>query len=1277
MALASVRAPRSGAYILQDVCEFEQELDVGLLRQAWESVARGHAALRTRLDCNSSGMLRPAVEEDARVRWHAADSVDLAAYLRDDRERGFDLGDGVPLRVAVIRNGPRSWAVVLTIHHALVDGRSLLIVWREWMRAYDALVSGEKPESTLEYREETEDVIPAGADLYWRESLTGITQTTDYIADRLLRMPVPVGSGFEKESLILSAECSEEVGKLAERHGVTINNLVLGAYTLLLSRYSGREDVVFGVTRTGRGASSRLSNQVGMYIHTLPFRLKAPSDVLPAPWLRHIREQWVEQRRYERTPLENIAEWSGLPPATRLFDTVVVYDHEPPGETLRKLGGGWERRKLYRLQRTDSPLTLVAYGRPAVRLEFVYDARRFARETVAGMVRHLGNLLTAFVEQPDSVLGRLKMVAGTEETRLVEEMNRTKTEYPQELCIHELFEEQVRLRPEKAALDTPAKSISYSDLNARANRLAWHLRDKGIGSEDVVAVCLPRSPEAVIAVLGALKAGAAFLPLDTSLPEERLASMLADAGVKLVISGSTLPRVGELEGIPRVSLDDVADGPRENLTKATSSAAPAYAIFTSGSTGRPKAVVVTHRNLVNYTLAARQVYGLSESDRRLQFASLGTDLFVAEVFNYLCCGATLVLGLERRDLSIREFVRVLDDQRITVTGLPSTWWNEWVEAMRNGVALPSCLRAVIAGMEQVNAAALLEWRRMTAGRVRWFNAYGPTETTCTSAIYESGSSEWEGDSCVPIGKPIANTRAYVLDHLGNVVPVGVTGELYIGGDGVALGYRNDSGEMERQFVPDPFSDEPGSRMYRTGDLVFRLPDGNLVFQGRADRQVKIRGYRIELEEVEAVLSEHPGVRQCAVVADGAQGQERLLAYLTSAEKQEPGRAALRLHLARRLPEYMIPARFVTLAEMPRTSSGKIDRQALQRYGEPQLSQQHIRPDNLRDIGNETEEQLARLWEEALKVGRVELTDDFFTLGGDSLSATRLITSINARFKTEIVLEDLLRAPTVARMALALGGDSCSRTIALQPEGANIPLFCITTTVNGPGCFRRLAQLLGNNQPFLVAPRLVPDGEALEQTAERIGKLADEFVSAVRELRPRGPYILGGYCLGGIVAFETARRLEDAGAEVRLVILFDAPTPGYPKLSPVRTHYLRRLRRFISGEAINWKEVFPHFATVARLLRRKALAAYAPQPMTADVVQFIAGEEPISAQVLDDARLGWRDLCQGRFMVYRVKGAHQTMFLEPNVPALAATLSEILREVNHQGSKPSPDGLTAR
>ncbi len=1242
MVLSSLRAPRSGLYVLQAAFDFPEPVDADLLRTAWRQVAERHAALRTCIDIGRDGEIRQRVDPGADVEWEEIDCADvrqpewpgrLEALLQSERERGFDFAAGVPLRIAVMRKRDGAHCLVWSGHHALLDGRSYAVLWGDLFRCYEALRSGCEPMlppagSFHDHLDWIERQDEAAAERYWRECLAD-AQTTGFIVDRLRpALARDPEHDYGEARAVLSAEATAELWRFAERRGITVNTLLLGAWALLLSRYSGRRDVVFGVTRTLRNSKIPA---VGLFINTVPFRVSAEGGI-PAPeWLRTIREAWVAGREYAYTPLESIHRWSGVAPGTPLFDSVVAYDNEPLTESVGRLGGLAAYCRAHGVQRADVPITVVAYGKPRLSVNVLYDARLFSAAVMDGVAADVTRLLSDFV---DSAPSRPRLADVSEPSAPASDV-----------CVHRLFERQARRTPDKAALEYPGGIILYSELNERANRLARVLRAKGAGPEDFVAVRMERSPDAVVAFLAVLKSGAAFLAIDPALPAERIAAMLDDARPRL-----TLDELGrwqsEMEAEASDDLPDIA---------APTNAA--YAVYTSGSSGRPKGVVVTHRSIVNHTIAAVRAFGVTEKDRRLPFAPVGSDVYIAELLNYLSSGATMVFCPGRH--SAQEFTRLLDQHRITITAFTGSWWSAWVASLAAGSsAVPSSLRALCVGMEQTQPDALLAWRRLAGKRIRWFNAYGPSETCPTSTIYEAGSSEYECAAFVPIGRPIENTQAYVLDADLNPLPAGIAGELYIGGEGVARGYLGAPELTSARFLPDPF--RPGGRIYRTGDLAFRLPDGNLVFLGRVDRQVKIRGFRVELEEIEAVLAKHPSVVQCAVVADGPPGQERLIAYLMRRGAQTAGADDVRTHLARHLPAHMVPASFVAVDKMPLTSNGKIDRQALLAC-EPQPAGAGVSG----ELPTETERRLGVLWRDALGVASAAVTDNFFECGGDSLRATRLLTQVEREFGMEVSMSALFRAPTLARLATVIDENAGAvQALAVHAAGSEAPIFFISAAADDASRFSSMAERLGNDRPFFGVANPLGAGESLS-----VEEIAARACHSIRERRSRGPYILGGYCFGGVVAFEAARQLTAAGEEVRLIVLLDSVAPGYPRLLRSGGRYWRELPRALSG-AFRLREIAEHIGFAGRLVRRltiappadpraRAASAYVLQPTGIPVVQLLAGEDAVSSRVLDDPRLGWRDVCRAGFEARRLAGAHDTLFLERSSAELAAALGEIL------------------
>ncbi len=1208
MVLATLRDPSAGLYIVQDLCECPEPLDLARLRQAWQVLAAHHPILSTTIDAANPSALTQTVGADSSLPWtELAEAVSLESFLAADRARGFDFAAGVPMRMAFLRPSTLIW----TSHHALLDGHSYAIVWRDWFAIYDALSAGASPmlpparpfSDHLAWLKREDFGV---AEPFWREHLSGITRATGFIVDRL-RLDAEAGvDPVARERVAFSLEQTAAIRAFARRHDLTVGTILQAAWALLLSRYGGTRDVVFGVTRSGRRSGPPgAMDIVGPLVNTLPFRVAAQPDALVLPWLRRIREQTVSMRPHEHTPLQKIREWNLLPPQGRPFDTSIVYEFGrfPPS-----------KRRFTRLQRTDIPLTLAAVGSPALTLEVVYHTRHFCRETAAAIAAHLRSILSFFLAHPEMPLSRISLSNPIEVEPLVEP----------ELCVHQLFEREATLHPDATAIDHLGERIAYAQLNEQADRLANALRAQGVAPGDLVGISLDRSPEIVALIFATLKAGAGFVLLPPDLPPPRRAAMLEDAQPKLVVSADEFKTL---------------DGPALPVQHAASLDHPAYAAFTSGSTGRPKGALHTHRAIANHTLQVARIYGVSRADRRLQFASLASDMFVSEVFTYLCSGATLVFCLNQSGHSMTEFLDLLAAHRITIAGMPASWWNEWAAALASGQAgIPGCLRALIVGMERVNPATLAAFRRAT-GPLRLFNAYGPTETAATTTIYEAGTSRWESQSLFPIGKAIPNTRVYLLDDEGNPAPLGVPGEIYIAGMGVAREYLNSPDLTACSFLTDIFSRNPEHRMFRTGDRAFALPDGNYVFLGRAGRQVKIRGFRVEPEEIEAALAAHPAVRHCAVLPSDNRGRTELIAYLAVNASPPPTASDVRLHLRRSLPEYMIPASFRIVPQMPMTPNGKIDRAALALTAAPVEN-----PEAFTAPATPAEKRLAALWGEVLNAERVSATANFFDAGGDSLEATRLMTHIRREFGRDFPYTEFLRNPTIAGMARVLqDGANPDRpaahgiTIAYSADGGRPPLFCLTSQERDLYIFRHLANHMDRDQPVFVLNVPVRELSTVEILAAHISE-------QIRATRPHGPYILGGYCFGGIVAFEVAHRLIAARAEVPLVAFFDTPAPGYPRLLGSR----RVAARFRTAPTTD-----PGVAA-ARL--------YHPQPIAAHLVQFIAQDQTVRTRLLQDPRLAWRRLTRATFQVCRVPGGHITWLHEPHVRHTAARLTEALASI---------------
>jgi amino acid adenylation domain-containing protein len=676
--------------------------------------------------------------------------------------------------------------------------------------------------------------------------------------------------------------------------------------------------------------------------------------------------------------------------------------------------------------------------------ELFYKTDLFESATIQRMTTHFLALLEGVVANPEQTVSALPLLTQGERRQLLVEWNDTEKASPRDKWVHQLFEEQAERTPGAVAVLAPLPSqsngesagslpigneeLTYRELNTRANQLAHYLKKRGVGPEALVGICVERSLEMITGILGVLKAGAAYVPLDPNYPAERLAHIFDDARMRLVLTQKRLTESFSQFGLEVLWLDSewekICREPGENPSVQVTAENLAYVIYTSGSTGKPKGVGVAHRPLANYTQVASELFALSSNDRVLQFASISFDTSVEEIFPCLTRGATLVLRTDAMLDGAASFLETCNEWGVNVVDLPTAYWHELIDPMvREGLTLPGCLRLMIIGGERAVPSQLMNWHRAVGDRAQLLNTYGPTEATVAATVWELNGTVSENESLreVPLGRPIANAQIYILDSHLQPVPIGVAGDLYIGGAGLARGYLNHSDQTADKFIPNPFSHRPGERLYRTGDLGRYLSDGDIEFLGRIDHQVKVRGYRIELGEIEAVLSCHPQVRHAVVLArEDASGEhsttprvnKRLVAYVVAAQAPAPSPSDLRSFLQATLPEYMIPSVFVFLDSLPLTSRGKVDRRVLPEpdQSSPELECDFVAP------RTPIEKSMAEIWREVLKLERIGVKDNFFSLGGHSLLAMQVVYRVEKQFRLEVPLRVLFKNPTLEQLA---------------------------------------------------------------------------------------------------------------------------------------------------------------------------------------------------------------------------------------------------------------------
>ncbi|HEU0014949.1 MAG TPA: amino acid adenylation domain-containing protein, partial [Longimicrobium sp.] len=960
------------------------------------------------------------VQHDLRGRADA--EAELGRLMAGEARAPFDLERGPLIRGRLIRLAEADHVLLLTMHHIVSDGWSMGVLTRELGALYGAFRRGEPdplPGLAVQYADFAAwqrrwvegDVLREQAE-YWTRTLAGAPELLALPTDR----PRPAetdhaGAVFRLE---LDEELTAGLKALSRRHGTTLYMTLLAAWAAVLGRLSGQDDVVIGTPTAGRGRRE-IEGLIGFFVNTLAVRVDLSGAPTVAELLGRVKERTLGAQHHQDIPFEQVVE--RVAPArslshTPLFQVMFAWQSTPtgagallPGLDVGGVGAGpTEVRAKF-----DLSLTMrEADGR--IRGGVEYATALFEPETVERYAGYLRAVLGAMAAAEEQRVDGIGLLSRAERRRVLEEWNATGAAYPAGTCVHERFQEQVERAPGATAVVSGEDRLTYAELNARANRLAHYLRGLGVGPDARVALCAERGPEMVVGLLAILKAGGAYVPLDPGHPQERLEYMLRDSAPLAVLTQARIRGRVEGAGVPVLCLDGdagrwAAEADRNPERGELGPEHLAYVIYTSGSTGAPKGVMIEHRHVCHQVSALQDAFGLTERDRNLQFASVTFDASVEEIFGALLTGAALVLRDDGWLAGPGAFWSRCREHGVTVVSLPTRFWQLLVD--EPAATVPACVRLVVIGGEAVDASSLAAWFRREGHRPRLLNTYGPTETTVNATLREVADdpARWRS-----IGRPLANTRVYVLDGARGPVPVGVAGELYVGGAGVARGYLDRPELTAERFVEDPFAGEPGARMYRTGDLGRWLPDGTVEFLGRNDFQVKIRGFRVELGEIEARLVDHPGVREAVVLArQDAPGEQRLVAYY--AGEQTPDADALRAHLLERLPDYMVPAAYVRLERLPVTPSGKLDRQALPAPADGAYARRGYEAPE-----GQTEQALAEIWAAVLGVERVGRQDSFFELGGHSLLAVQVISRVRQVLEVEVPLRTVFERPRLSQLA---------------------------------------------------------------------------------------------------------------------------------------------------------------------------------------------------------------------------------------------------------------------
>jgi len=1311
--------PGSSVYNFPAAVRLHGPLNLQALTQSLNEIVRRHEALRTTFAIVDG---RPVQVIASRLTL-TLPLVDLrelpdiereAAVLRmatSEAQRPFDLAAGPLVRATVLQLRESEHVGLLTMHHIVADGWSTGILIRELAALYEAYCSGRPsplPDLPIQYadfahwqRRWMDGEILQNQLRYWKQQLAGAPPFLELPTDH----PRPAVQTFRgaQQALLLPKAVGDGLKALSRREGVTLFMTLLAAFQILLHRYTNQDDLVIGTPIANRNRSE-IEGLIGFFVNSLALRTDLSGNPGFPELLHRVREACLGAYAHQDLPFERLVEelhrkrdLSRNP----LFQVMFVLQNASPQAV--DLPGMSLSPVQIDTGTTHFDLTLhIADTDQGLAGTIAYNTDLFEPETIARMLGHFSDILETVVSDPERRLSDLTPLTEAERRQILENWNDTATAIPNDLSIHQLFEAQVERTPAAIAVVLEDRQMTYAELNRRSNQLANHLRTLGVGPETAVGICLKHSLETIIGLLAVLKAGGVYVPLDPAYPQERLAFMLEDAHIPVLLTQEPLLARLPPHHATVICLDSgwesIAGESPENPPCVTMPENLAYLIYTSGSTGRPKGVSVSHRSTAEHCLNVQRFYELTSCDKVLQFASLSFDLSLEQILPTLVVGASLVLM--NTDLwQTSEFHKKISDFGLTVLNLSTGYWQELA---REWTDLPELVpniepRLIIVGGDTMLPEFLDLWQRTPISSTRLINAYGPTETTITATAFEvtPGLREHSTRQRIPIGRPLANRETYILNEYGNAVPVGIPGELYIGGTCLARGYLKRPDLTAEKFVPNPFTDEPGSRMYKTGDLARYLPDGNIEFLGRIDHQVKIRGFRIELGEIEAVLRQHPAVRETIVLArDNAVGEQHLVGYIVPQPETSPTADVLRGFLTESLPEYMMPAIFVMLDALPLMPNGKIDRDAL-----PAPERTPSAPGRgFVAPRNPLERELVDLWEEVLGIRPIGVTDNFFELGGHSLAAVRLFALIEKRLGKKVPLATVFQGATVEHLANILDRNSKaaprSSLVAIQPSGNRRPLFLIHPAGGHVFPYVHLAHYLGSDQPcYGLQARGLEEGQ---EPHSRIEDMATDYIDAIRAVQPEGPYLLGGWSMGGVVAFDMAQQLHAQGQRVALLALLDARIPAADEEIADEDFEARLLVDFVRyfGLSLDPRDALarlPKHELLERVLEHAKRAGLMPSDIEVSQAQpfielckadfkatqnyilhrypgritlFKAGQE--LGGTSSDPTLGWNEWAAHGVDVHVVPGNHATMVYKPHVEVLANRLRACLDQARVTG-----------
>lgn len=1333
MVAAWQRAPRAGVDVEQWVVTLRENVDVAALRRAWSQTVAAYGALRTELDLrdpvNPRQKVCPQVADDFSVQdWRETSADQIVArwqtFLEADRREGLDLLRPPLWRVQVIRIAECEYRFVCTYHHVLLDGRSLVLLGRELWSRYDAECRGKTvaPQSEATFAAFVaawNRINRLNSADYWRATLCDrpapLLPEPQRVAQETSR-EVPASAEATATLDSDAVQCLHDAATAAD---VTLHSLVQAAWSLTLAAFTGEEDHTFGSVRACRKLPvPGIDRMVGMLINTVPFRVQIDRRRTVRSWLTELRNRQLELREHETSPPTDVTRQAGLRADEPLFPTLLMFTDRRPESMLHGDGRPHPTREVRLLERSEFPLALTVAAEAELSLSLEYSVARYEHETARRLLDYVCYYLQTLPTMLDELLADVPSVVPSETETLLH-WSRAERNPAIFETIFDRFQRQAANRPDAPAIIADRGTTTYGELLEQSRRSAAALHQLRIHQGDLVGVFCERSPELLALILGIWRRGAVYVPLDPKYPSQRLHGILNDSRPQLIVHDRPLPdgivpaNTQTIE-LARVTTDATVAASEVDAEKPALDLR-AVVLFTSGSTGTPKGAILSHRNLSNHNEHVVRCLKLAPGDRLAPVSSINFDASLEEFFCPLCAGATVVLPEADTLGSFARFIEFIERHKLTILDLPTSLWRELTNFLyETKTEYPASVRLLFMGGEQATRTVYERFLKVGGRRMRWINAYGPTETTIFSTSYEHDPLR-DADSveAPPIGRPIDNTAAYILDRRGRLVPPGVRGELYLGGAGVAEGYLGRPELTAQKFVARPSLDLPEGRYYRTGDVVRWRADGVIDYVGRGDDQIKLRGFRIEPGEIEAAFLRHPAVRDAAVVPQTSPaGTVYLAAYLVLHEGAAWDECVWREFAHHKLPEYMAPQAYVQLEALPQTPNGKVDRRALP---EPCLGKPGAQRRRIDDDGELTqvERRVLDVWRETLQLEQLDLHDDFFLAGGDSLRAMALVAKLESALGRPVAPTLLWQARTAAAMAAELTdpapNEEHAPLILLRDGVRTRPLFFIHSLAGDVWIYSELATALKTTSAVFGIPLQGPDDAMPE--ADDVVLCGAEYVRRIRAVQPHGPYRIAGYSSGGLLAYEIARQLTGDGEQVEFLGLLDSgvPTPWENRLTASccdrlkalfgsLTDYFAELRGM--GFAERWKRIGRFAQSAARrLFRRKQVAAngdmlddreilecfaedisffpaarlalikrhyraldhYDPTALECSAYLFRSTRQPMFA--VQTPTMGWEHLIQGPLSVHQVGGSHSELMRGPHVARLAAAMDAALSNLS--------------